>query len=142
MNLADEITRSVSSADYPALVKLLPYAQWLGIQIELKQELLYIMPFAEKLLNNKQRMTLHGGSIAGFMENAALFETLIQQRQRRIPKPIDFSIDYLRRGQAENTYASVEIVREGRRVALARVNCWQTKAESPIAQARVHLLLE
>lgn len=128
---------------YHELVAQLPYAAYLGVAVETTDAgRRYRMPFREMLLGNAARGSLHGGAIAGFAESAALIEVSVAQRQNRIPKPVDFSIDYLRRGQSKTCYATAVIVREGRRVVLASVECWQDSPDTPIAQARMHLLLE
>jgi acyl-coenzyme A thioesterase PaaI-like protein len=62
-------------------------------------------------------------------------------RGEKLPKGIDFSIDYLRSGRPEETFASCELVRVGSRVALVQVRCWQKSPDYPIAVARGHFLL-
>ncbi len=59
----------------------------------------------------------------------------------KFPKSIDFSIDYLRSGRPEETFADCEIVRIGARVALVQVRCWQKNPGYPIAVMRGHFLL-
>ena len=59
----------------------------------------------------------------------------------RVPKAIDFSIDYLLPGRPQDLWADCQIGRIGSRVAQASVRCWQASAERPIAIARLHLLL-
>ena len=147
MTYVNQIRAAVASKDYNSLVTLVPYAQYLGISIDeasgnVGQVVHYKMPFQQHLLGNPVRPSLHGGVIAGFMENVALIDVLISQKQQRIPKPVDFSIDYLRPGRAETCFAMVDIVREGNRIVLARVDCWQASKDTPIAQARVHILLD
>ena len=62
-------------------------------------------------------------------------------RGTRLPKSIDFSIDYLRSGRPVESFAACEVVRVGARVALVQVRCWQQNPQRPIAVARGHLLL-
>ncbi len=143
MNDKSELLKAVDAEDYLQLVSLVPYADYLGMKINRHTSgLQYLMPFREALLGNPVLPSLHGGVIAGFMENAALIEVLIKQRQNRIPKPVDFSIDYLRPGRAQQCQARVEVVREGKRIVLARVDCWQDSEDALIAQVRMHFLLE
>ena len=59
----------------------------------------------------------------------------------KLPKGIDFSIDYLRAGRPEETFAQCELVRVGARVALVQVRCWQSSPDRPIVVARGHFLL-
>ena len=75
------------------------------------------------------------------MENAAIFHVLATIESDRIPKVIDFSLDYLRPGRFRDTYASCEVVRQGRKVVNVGIKAWQTSRSEPIANARTHLLL-
>ncbi len=142
--MSDESLLSlVESGQYEKIQEHIPYSAYLGLRLyEESGDRRYAMPFQEKFLGNPEQRLLHGGVIAGFMENAAIFQVLIQQRQRRIPKPIDFSIDYIRPGADVECHADVDVVREGNRVVLARVDCWQNDINKLIAQARIHFLLE
>ncbi|MFP5304322.1 MAG: PaaI family thioesterase, partial [Gammaproteobacteria bacterium] len=84
---------------------------------------------------------LHGGVTAAFMETAALLHLLLQIDQDRVPKSIDFAIDYLLPGRPEDCYAECEVSRAGLRVAQTQIRCWQTDPGHPIALARAHFLL-
>ncbi|WP_255358208.1 PaaI family thioesterase [Pseudorhodoferax sp. Leaf274] len=85
---------------------------------------------------------MHGGVVAGFAESAATLHLIEAIGGAKFPKCIDFSIDYLRSGRPEDTYASCEIVRLGARVALVQVRCWQGKGpDQPITVARGNFLL-
>lgn len=117
-----------------------PYAAHLGIQ---RQGENYLLPFQEKLLGDPGRRALHGGVVAGFMETAAILHLLLNEiAPDRLPKIIDFSIDYLRSAGARESHASCELVRLGRRVVLVYVRCWQDDPKKPVALARAHFLWE
>jgi acyl-coenzyme A thioesterase PaaI-like protein len=60
----------------------------------------------------------------------------------KYPKIIDFSLDYLRAGMDQDTYAFCRVTRQGGRVANVEVQAWQTDRDKPIALARAHFLLE
>ena len=66
---------------------------------------------------------------------------LLEAREARLPKSVDFSIDYLRSAGPEDCHAACELVRQGRRVAQVQVRCWQADMQRPIAIARAHFLL-
>ncbi len=83
------------------------------------------MPYQEKLIGNPRLPAIHGGVIAGFAESAAMLHLIQTLRGNKLPKSIDFSIDYLRAGRPEETFASCEVVRLGSRVAMVQVRCWQ-----------------
>ncbi len=84
---------------------------------------------------------LHGGVIAAFTETAALLHLVQTLGGAKLPKGIDFSIDYLRAGRPVESFAQCELVRVGARVALVQVRCWQSSPDKPIVVARGHFLL-
>jgi uncharacterized protein (TIGR00369 family) len=120
----------------------IPYVEYLGIRAAGDAEPpLFRLPYQEKLIGNPHLPALHGGVIAGFCETAATLHLIRTLRGAKFPKSIDFSIDYLRSGRPEESFAACEVVRVGSRVALVQVRCWQKGPELPIAVARGHFLL-
>jgi acyl-coenzyme A thioesterase PaaI-like protein len=102
---------------------------------------MFVLPAIEDNVGNPTLPAIHGGALGGFMESAAIFHALGSVDSERVPKVIDFSIDYLRSGRYQDTYAMCEIVRQGRKVLNVSVSAWQNKRSEPIANARTHLLL-
>ena len=92
-------------------------------------------------IGNPRVQALHGGVTAAFMENAAMLHLLYQLDTARIPKSIDFAIDYLLPGRPQDLWADCEFGRIGSRVAQATVRCWQVSPAKPVAIARLHFLL-
>jgi uncharacterized protein (TIGR00369 family) len=120
----------------------IPYVEYLGIRVAPEGEApLFRLPYQDKLIGNPQLPALHGGVIAGFAETAATLHLIRSLRGTKFPKGIDFSIDYLRAGRPEESFAACEVVRVGSRVALVQVRCWQRGPDHPIAVARGHFLL-
>ena len=120
----------------------IPYVDYLGIRAAgSAPDALFRLPFQDKLIGNPILPALHGGVIAGFAETAATLHLIRTLRGAKFPKSIDFSIDYLRSGRPEETFAACEVVRVGSRVALVQVRCWQKSPEQPIAVTRGHFLL-
>ena len=86
-------------------------------------ELTAVMPYHEKLVGNPMLPALHGGATAAFLEVAAVIElgwtglwksvetgtltpeAIAQGDLIKIPKTIDFSVDYLRLGLPRDAYA-------------------------------------
>lgn len=126
-----------------ALGRQVPYIDYLGMSATRTDDgtRLYRLPFAEKLVGNPVLPAIHGGVIAAFAETAAILGLIETLPEPRMPKAIDFSIDYLRPGRPRETFARCEIVRVGSRVALVQVWCWQTTPTEPIALTRGHFLL-
>lgn len=125
-----------------AWLERIPYAQLIGVQAEDQGEAL-IFTLTPKLENvgNPLLPALHGGVVAAYMETAAILNVMAYTQGLRIPKIIDFSIDYLRSARLEKTYARCELNRLGKRVVNVSVTCWQgNKAADPIALARAHLI--
>jgi acyl-coenzyme A thioesterase PaaI-like protein len=65
----------------------------------------------------------------------------VKQRQTRLPKTIDVTIDYLRSGRPVDTYARAHVTKLGRRVANVRVTAWQYEVSEPIAAIHGHFLV-
>jgi len=122
--------------------RTIPYVDYLGIRLaQADGPPLFRLPFQEKLVGNPRLPALHGGVIAGFAETAALMHLIHTLQGAKFPKSVDFSIDYLRSGRPEESFAACEVVRVGSRVALVQVRCWQKSPDRPIAVCRGHFLL-
>lgn len=128
--------------DHAPLLALMPYARFLGVRMtERDGKPCSHLPFRPSLVGNRSIPALHGGVTAAFMENAALLHLLLAMDETRVPKSIDFAIDYLKPGRAEDTYADCDLSRAGQRVAHVTVRCWQRAPDQVIAIARGHFLL-
>lgn len=143
MTLAEARRTVRDGGDFGALLAFVPYAEWLGLRLHQRdaQAPVLRLPYREALVGNPRLPALHGGVVAGFMESAALLQLLLVLEQDRVPKSIDFSIDYLRSARPEDSYAACELTRLGRRVAQVQVRCWQSEETKPVALARAHFLL-
>lgn len=140
--LADAIDRVREARDGSALCHWVPYARYLGMRFELVDDRpLFHLPHRDELIGNPALPALHGGVVAGFMENAAMMQVLLESREARLPKSVDFAIDYLRSARTRDCHARCELVRQGRRVAQVQIRCWQDDEQRPIATARAHFLL-
>jgi len=141
--LQNAIDKARSEGAYAELVKAIPYAAHLGVKMTQQADgLLFELPFREPLVGNHLLPAIHGGVVAGFMENSAMLHLLVNQEQGRLPKTVDFAIDYLRSAGPKTTYARCDVTRQGRRVAHVQISCWQDNPCKPVAVARVHFILE
>ncbi len=129
--------------DCSALLGLVPYAAYIGLRIDLADAAAPVLclPYKPSLIGNTALPALHGGVVASFMESAALMHLLLMLDEQRVPKSIDFSIDYLRSAHAEDSWAACAVERLGRRVAQVQIRCWQADPARPVALARAHFLL-
>ena len=125
-----------------ALIDHIPYARYLGIQVDRKgNELTTILPFKETLIGNIALPALHGGAIGAFLEITSVIQLLFDTSCERLPKTVDISIDFLRSGKPVPTYGRAIVTRQGRRVANVRTEIWQEEKAKPVAVAHGHYLL-
>ncbi|MFK0569938.1 PaaI family thioesterase [Endozoicomonas sp.] len=136
------IKEARDSRDYSILTNGIPYASLIGMQcMPMGDDVLFTLPNQMTNIGNPILPAIHGGVIGGFMEMSAALHLMLFMDELRLPKIIDFSIDYLRSGQSKDTYAHCEVCRQGARVANVAVTAWQSKKELPIAIARGHFKL-
>jgi uncharacterized protein (TIGR00369 family) len=114
-----------------------PYAVTLGLRRDGKH---VVMPFADGLMGRPG--FLHGGAIAGLLENAAWVAVLDALPDGAAIKPISVTVDYLRGAAHVESYAVAEIVRLGRRIANVIVTAWQDDRAKPIATANMKMMIE
>ncbi len=125
--------------DYVKAIELVPYAHFLGITFEQTQlGLVFTLPYSQSNIGNTFLPALHGGAIAGFMENAAIMHLMWTMESLALPKNIDFTIDYVLSGRPQDTYALCTVVKHGKRVANLQIEAWQDDPDTPIATARSH----
>ena len=130
------------SKNYDGLTALMPYARFIGVKLlDIDGQTRVQLPYRPSLIGNANMPAIHGGVTAAFMENAALLQLLFELDETRVPKSIDFAIDYLKPGRPEDMVAECKISRAGQRVAHVSVNCWQRSPDQLIAVARGHFLL-
>ena len=136
------------------LLAEVPYVRWLGVTVDRHgDELTAVLPFSDKLIGNPVLPALHGGVTAAFLETTAVLGLLWATLEGRhgmaagdeglpkLPKTIDFTIDYLRSGLARDAYARARVVRLGRRYASVQVEAWQDTRDRPFARANGHFLM-
>ena len=155
-----QVVKQRRDAALNALVHGVPYIQFLGIEFDRRgDELTSIMPFADRLIGNPILPALHGGATAAFLEVTAIIglswamlwdqiesgaldpDDLAQGKLPRLPKTIDFTVDYLRSGLPRDAYARAQVARSGRRYASVHVEAWQDNRARPFAQASGHFLM-
>ena len=142
MKILAELREQGRAQDMRALVEHLPYARFLGIDVDRKgNEITTILPFSDHLVGNTQLRALHGGVIGAFLEITSIVQLLFDTSCERLPKTIDISIDYLRSGRPVETYGRAIVTRHGRRVANVRTEIWQESRSAPVAASHGHFLL-
>ena len=118
-----------------------PYAQLLRLRTEERDGgLRFVMPFHEDVVGRPGY--LHGGAIAGLLEFAAFTALTRAIGEAVAKKPITVTVDYMRGGTPQDTFADAKIERLGKRIANVEAYAWQAEADKPIASARINFLLD
>ncbi|SEQ47139.1 PaaI family thioesterase [Thalassovita taeanensis] len=155
-----QVVKQRRDAALNALVQGVPYIQFLGIEFDRRgDELTAVLPFSDKLIGNPLLPAIHGGVTAAFLEVTAIIvlswttlwdeiesgsfdaEQLVAGKLPRLPKTIDFTVDYLRSGLPRDAYARAKVNRSGRRYASVHVEAWQDNRNRAFAQASGHFLM-
>ena len=142
------------------LVGAVPYIRFLGIRFDREgDQITAHLPFQPMLIGNPMLPALHGGVTAAFLEVAAIIElgwsslwedlsagrlgpdAVAAGHLPPLPKTIDFTVDYLRAGQARDCFACARVNRSGRRYASVHAEAWQESPDKPFASAVVHFLM-
>jgi len=116
-----------------------PFSRCLGIRFGKDGTL--VMPFSPKIIGNPVLPAIHGGMTGAFLETTAIVGVTRELGASAWPKPIGLTINYLRSGRALNSYATVSIVKQGRRVVAFEAQAWQDDRRRPIASAFGHFML-
>lgn len=155
-----QVVKERRDAALAALVHGVPFIGFLGITFDRRgDELTALLPYDEKLIGNPILPALHGGATSAFMEVTAIIglswailweemeggqldpRALDPEHLPRLPKTIDFTVDYLRTGLPRDAYARARVNRSGRRYASVHVEAWQDNRARIFAQATGHFLM-
>jgi uncharacterized protein (TIGR00369 family) len=120
----------------------IPYARFLGVAVErVNGALECVLPFRHELVGNPILPAIHGGVIGAFLELTATLQVIDESSTNRVPKPINFAIDYLRSAGPTATRARADIFKFGRRVAVVHVVAWQDDPARPVASGNGKFLV-
>lgn len=137
------IQQARDTGDVSQLIDSIPYARTIGLECErFGEDIVFVLPARDDNLGNPILPAIHGGVIGGFMEMSAVLYLMLRQETFRLPRIVDFSIDYLRAGLNRPSFAECRLTRQGNRVANVSVQAWQKARTEPIATARAHFILE
>ncbi|WP_394392446.1 PaaI family thioesterase [Shewanella woodyi] len=143
LDVKEIVKKATELNDFSHLLSHVPYTDFIGMSVErFGDELVFRLPAKDDNIGNPILPAIHGGVIAGFMEMSAIVQLMVFMHTSKVPKVVDFSIDYLRAGYHKDTFAECKITRQGRRVANVSINCWQTNRKKLIATARAHFLID
>lgn len=155
-----QVVKQRRDAALSALVEGVPYIGFLGISFDRRgDELTASLAFDEKLIGNPMLPALHGGVTAAFLEVTSIItlswsviwedmesgrlplEAFEAGNLPRLPKTVDFTVDYLRSGLPRDAYARARVTRSGRRYASVFAEAWQDNRLRPFAQASAHFVM-
>ena len=126
-------------------LQLPPYAQSLDMTVSGLHDgsPLIVMPFAQKVQGRPG--FLHGGAISGLLEMAAVAAIAFALRERSDEarfKQVNVTVDFMRGGTPQPTFAVGTITRMGRTMANVEARAWQDNPEKLMATATLHYLLK
>ena len=125
-----------------SVLDAIPYARFLGVSVDRTDGALEcVLPFRQEIVGNAVLPAIHGGVIGAFLELTAILRLIDESGTDRVPKPINFAIDYLRSAGPTTTRARAEIFKLGRRIAVVHVLAWQDDQRRPVASGNGKFLL-
>ncbi|MEM6408780.1 MAG: PaaI family thioesterase [Pseudomonadota bacterium] len=153
-----QVIKTRRDAFLARLTGAVPYIGFLGVEFDRRgDELTAVLPYKPTLIGNPALPALHGGATASFLEITAMIEltwaSLWPDLEAgdidpegadvlpRMPKTIDFTVDYLRSGLPRDAYARARINRSGRRYASVHVEAWQDNRSRLFAQGTGHFVM-
>jgi uncharacterized protein (TIGR00369 family) len=100
------------------------------------------MPFANRVQGRPG--FLHGGAISGLLEIAAIaavHQALRAKGSDANIKQVNVTVDFMRGGLSQMTFAVGEVTRLGRTMANVEARAWQEDRDKPIAMGYMHYLI-
>lgn len=133
----------VRTGDVRLLAEAIPYAKFLGMSCIESEDgaALGKMTYSPELIGNSAIPALHGGTVGALLESACQFAVVKQMRIGRVPKVVTLTVDFMRSGKAQDTFARATITRLGRRIANVHAVAWQDDETKPIASAHAIVLI-
>jgi len=124
------------------ILDAIPYARFLGVELERTDDgFECVLPFRREIVGNAALPAVHGGVLGAFLELTALLRLIDENPGAQVPKPITFSVDYLRSAGPSTTRARADIFKLGRRIANVRVVAWQDDPGRPVVAGNGKFLL-
>ena len=155
-----QVVKQRRDAALKALVAGVPYIRFLDITFDRRgDDLTGVLHFSDRVIGNPTLPAIHGGVTAAFLEVTSIITLswaylwpdiesgeidltdVTPETMPRLPKTIDFTVDYLRTGLPRDAYARATVNRQGRRYASVRAEAWQDNKDRLFAQATGHFLM-
>lgn len=120
-----------------------PYLNWLGGHFSINaQGPCLCLPAQEDTIGNVMIGALHGGLVAGLLEETAWahLHHLLGEDAAQDCQVVSQTIDYLRPALRKDTFAQAQVSRQGRRVIALDVSAWQDQINRSVARAQIHFV--
>ena len=114
-----------------------PYFGFLGLQ-PTADDATWCLPGSARHVGDAARQSVHGGVLAAFLESSAALH--LRAAADRVTT-VDFTSDFLREAVVADLFATVTVVRRGRRFANVRVDAWQSDRATLVAVGHGNFLL-
>ena len=120
------------------------YSKSLGLNFEIGENGPFTkLSFKDYLVGNPLIPALHGGVIAGLLENASLFHLLWTNEISYLPRLTHISFEFLSTCKTEDTFASCRINRKGKNIVNMSARAWQkNKLDKVIATSNCSYLVK
>jgi len=105
--IAELAQKARESGNPNLLMEGIPYARLLGMRME--SDGTFHLPPKKSNIGNPTLPAIHGGALGGFMEMCGITHVMMAMEVIQVPKVVDFSIDYVRAGLFQDTYAVCEM---------------------------------
>lgn len=140
--MAEAVRKARETGDVNIMIDAIPYAKLLGIKgVEGKKDTFHLEP-RKTNIGNPTLPALHGGAVGGFMELSASTYLMMEMDVFKVPKTVDFSIDFLRPGRFKDLYSRCVIQRFGSKLVNISIEAWQDDETESVAKARAQFLVE
>jgi uncharacterized protein (TIGR00369 family) len=142
MSLNDYLQHARSAEDLQPLIDSIPYARFLGFSLQRDgDDVIGRLAENKGLVGNFTVDAIHGGVISALLELTAMCQLMTVAEIVRVPKIVNFTVDYLRMAQTGELFARAVVTRHGRRLANVQATAYQRDPSKPVAVANLHFLL-
>ncbi len=85
MKILQDLRDQGRGQDLTSLLKLIPYAQFLGLQVEQQgNEVITVLPFQDHLVGNTNLPAVHGSAIGAMLEMTTYGRAIVTRRGRLV----------------------------------------------------------
>ena len=136
----DPVNHFSEAADQ--VLQKVPFARTLGVRAYNSGGMFFShLPYRPELIGNPVLPALHGGAVGAFLEVSSLLHAGLMAEVKGRLIPVSITIDYLRSAQPVDTFAQVEIHRQGRSVINLTAKAWQKEPHRPVTMLHGNFMI-